>query len=98
MVIYGARYVTSPTWHLAQGALGYTAAAAGIMGLPATLLLVFFSSRFGQLAARSGPDLMTVGPAVMGLGLLWLARIPATSAAWDLQASDPGTWVPPTAY
>jgi EmrB/QacA subfamily drug resistance transporter len=100
LVIYGALYVSFLYQGLfAQGTVGYTAAAAGLMGLPGTLFLIFFSSRFGQLAARYGPRLfMAIGPAVMGLGLLWLTRVPATSEPWVLSASDPGTWLPPSSY
>jgi hypothetical protein len=38
---------------------------------------------------------MTIGPLIMALGLLWLARIPADSPAWQLELSDPRTYLPP---
>ncbi len=39
-----------------QGTLGYNAAAAGIMGVPGTLFLALFSTRFGRLSAPgTGP-------------------------------------------
>src|SRR5437868_5047186 len=51
-VIYGALYVTGYYAALfQQGTLGYTATAAGLAGIPGTLLLIFFSARFGALAA-----------------------------------------------
>jgi hypothetical protein len=56
LLIYGALYVSS--YYLAlfqQGTLGYTAAAAGAGGIPGSLFLIFFSRRFGSLAARFGP-------------------------------------------
>jgi EmrB/QacA subfamily drug resistance transporter len=100
LLIYGALYVTS--YYLAifqQGSLGYTAAAAGLAFVPGTLFLIFFSTRFGSLAARYGPRwFMAAGPAIMALGVLWLARVPASSAAWALRPSDPATFLPPLSY
>jgi EmrB/QacA subfamily drug resistance transporter len=85
-VIYGALYVFLTFQGLFLiGALGYNEQAAGVAGIPATLFLVFFSTRFGKLAARSGPRfLMAAGPLVMGIGILWLARFPADSEPWIL--------------
>jgi EmrB/QacA subfamily drug resistance transporter len=100
LLIYGALYVTG--YYVAifmQGTLGYTAAAAGLAGVPGFLFLVFFSTRFGKLAARLGPRwFMAVGPAIMALGVLWYARIPASSAPWRLQLNDPSSLLPPLAY
>ncbi|HWC31984.1 MAG TPA: MFS transporter, partial [Actinomycetota bacterium] len=99
-VIYGALYVFLTYQGLFLiGTLGYNEPAAGVAGLPTTALLALFSSRFGRLAARYGPRLfMTAGPAVMAIGLLWLARIPATSEAWVL-GGDPGeSFLPPGDY
>ena len=82
-----------------QGTLGYTATAIGLGSIPGTLFLIFLSTRFGTLASRYGPRLfMTVGPLFMGLGLLWLARIPADSPPWQLTLSDPSTWLPSSGY
>src|SRR4051812_37193671 len=75
-LIYGALYVTF--YYLAlfqQGTIGYTAAAAGLGGIPGTLFLIFFSARFGSLSAKFGPRwFMAAGPLVMALGVLWFAR------------------------
>ena len=100
LLIYGALYVSFYFLPLfTQSTLGYTAAAAGLVGLPGTLLLIFFSPRFGKLAGRFGPRrFMALGPAVMALGLLWLVRVPADSAAWALRPSDPASLVPPLGY
>ncbi len=99
-LIYGALYVYF--YYLAlftQGTLGYTAVAAGLVGLPGGLLLTFFSPRFGTLAARLGPRrFMAAGPVVMALGLLWLARTPVDSVGWQLQPGDVGTWLPSSGY
>ena len=82
-----------------QGTLGYTAAATGIALAPGALFMALFSPRFGALATRYGARwFMAVGPAIMSVGALWLARTPAASAAWTLQLSDPGTFAPPAAY
>jgi EmrB/QacA subfamily drug resistance transporter len=99
-LIYGALYVTFYYLGLfAQGTLGYTAAAAGLAGIPGTLFLIFGSSRFGALASRYGPRwFMAVGPAIMAIGVLWYVRIPAGSVAWHLQLSNPSTFIPPASY
>ena len=100
LVIYGALYVSLTFQGIFLiGVLGYNEPAAGLAGLPSTLLLVFLSTRFGALAARFGPRrFMAVGPAVMGVSLLWLTRIPATSDAWRLGTSDGSSLVPPAEY
>ena len=96
-VIYGALYVFLTFQGLFLiGTLGYNEPAAGIAGLPATLFLVLFSTRFGKLAARYGPRIfMAIGPFVMGLGVLWLLRFPATSEPWVLGS---GAILPPADY
>ncbi len=100
LLIYGALYVTF--YYLTifqQGTLGYTAAAAGLGGIPGTLFLIFLSSRFGGLAARYGPRwFMAVGPAIMALGIVWYARVPSTSVPWRLKPNDPGSFLPPASY
>jgi EmrB/QacA subfamily drug resistance transporter len=100
LLIYGALYVTFYYLTLfQQGTLGYTAAAAGLGGIPGTLFLIFFSARFGALAARYGPRwFMAVGPAVMALGVLWLSRVPSTSVPWRLELNKPSTFLPPSSY
>src|SRR5438067_1878520 len=99
-LIYGALYVSF--YYLAlfvQGVLGYSAAAAGLAGIPGGLLLAIFSTRFGALAARYGPRVfMSVGPAIMALGVLWFSRVPSTSRAWLFAPGDPSTWGPPSDY
>jgi len=100
LLIYGALYVTFfivPIY--VQGTLGYTASAIGLGSIPGTLFLIFLSTRFGTLAARHGPRrFMTIGPLIMFAGLLWIARIPADSAPWQLTLGDPSTWLPSGGY
>src|SRR5437879_5221138 len=55
LVIYGALYVTFYYVTLfLQGTIGYTAAAAGLAGIPGSLFLTFLSARFGALGGRVG--------------------------------------------
>ncbi len=100
LLIYGALYVFSYLSAIfVQGTLGYTALAAGLIGLPTSILLTFFSTSVGTLAARYGPRwFMTAGPALMALGLLWLTRIPSDSTHWQATLSEPSSLLPPTAY
>jgi EmrB/QacA subfamily drug resistance transporter len=99
-LIYGALYVSF--YYLAlfqQGTLGYTAAAAGAGGIPGSLFLIFLSARFGSLAARYGPRwFMAIGPAIMALGMLWFARVPANSTPWRLQPGIPSSYLPPVSW
>jgi EmrB/QacA subfamily drug resistance transporter len=59
-----------------QSSLGYSPLAAGSATFPLTLIMLVGSSRAGALAQRIGPRLpMTLGPAIIALGLLLLTRI-----------------------
>jgi EmrB/QacA subfamily drug resistance transporter len=99
-VIYGALYVVSTLLGIFMiGTLGYNEQAAGIAGVPGSLFLVLLSTRFGRLAARFGPrEFMSVGPAIMALGLLWYARIPASSQGWVLGTGAGASVAPPSSY
>jgi EmrB/QacA subfamily drug resistance transporter len=99
-LIYGALYVIGYFLTLfLQGTVGYNAGAAGLAFIPSGLFLVFLSSRFGALAGRYGPRrFMAVGPALMCLGVLWYARIPATTEPWMFTFNDPPTYLPPLSY
>jgi EmrB/QacA subfamily drug resistance transporter len=100
LLIYGALYAVGYNSALfIQGTLGYTATAAGLIGVPGTLLIALLSPRFGALAGRLGPRLfLIVGPLVMASGVLLYARIPPTSTPWQLRPDDPSTFLPPAAY
>jgi EmrB/QacA subfamily drug resistance transporter len=59
-----------------QNVLGYSALAAGAASLPATLIMLLFSPLAGELGQRIGPRVpMTVGPLVLGAGMLMLSRV-----------------------
>lgn len=99
-VIYGALYMNMSFQQLfLQGVLGYSPVAAALGSLPAGLLLMVLSTRFGRMAGRRGPRLfLVVGPALMAAGVLYLARIPSSSAAWVITPSDAGSFVPSVGY
>ncbi|MCP2260617.1 drug resistance transporter, EmrB/QacA subfamily [Streptoalloteichus tenebrarius] len=59
-----------------QVSLGYSPTAAGLAGLPITLLMLVLSARSGRLAERVGPRWqLVVGPLVIAVGLLLLRRV-----------------------
>ena len=100
LLIYGALYVYGYLQAVfVQGTLGYSALAAGLMGLPASVLLTFFSTSVGTIAGRYGPRwFMIIGPGLMAAGLLWLVRLPPDSSAWRASLADPASLLPPIAY
>ena len=95
--IYGALYISqSYQGLLVQGVLGYTATAAGAIGLPAGIMLTLLSTRVGTLAGRIGArGFLVAGPLIMAVGLLWFVRLPTDSAAWEATLSQPATLIPP---
>jgi hypothetical protein len=97
LVIYGALYVQFAFVALfLQGTLGYSPLAAGIVGVPVAILLTTLSTPAGRWSARFGPRaFMAIGPLIMAAGLLWFARVPATSPTWVLDVGDPPSWLPP---
>jgi EmrB/QacA subfamily drug resistance transporter len=99
-LIYGALYVSGYYQSLFfQGTLGYTALAAGAVGLPVGLLLTLLSARVGALSSRHGiRPFLTAGPLGMALGLLWMARIPPNSPAWTAHPGDPSSLWPSAGY
>jgi EmrB/QacA subfamily drug resistance transporter len=82
-VVYGALGVVFFILVLQlQVSAGWSALAAGLTGLPATIALMLLSSRASQLSERIGPRIpMTVGPIVCAVGVLLL--LPAgPGATW----------------
>jgi EmrB/QacA subfamily drug resistance transporter len=67
----------------AQSVLGYSPFEAGFIVAPASLVLFLLASRFGRLSDRLGPRPFLVGgPAVMGIGMVLLARVGGDSNYW----------------
>ena len=65
-----------------QVAAGWSATRAGVALLPATAMMLLFSSRSAALSERIGPRLqLTVGPLLAAAGLLLLLRI-GPDASW----------------
>ena len=59
-----------------QTSLGYPPTAAGLAGLPITVIMLLLSARSGRLAQRIGPRLqLVVGPVLLTVGLLLMRRI-----------------------
>ncbi len=100
LLIYGALYVFGYLSAIfVQGTLAYSALAAGLVGLPISILLTIFSTSVGSIAGRYGPRwFMTIGPALMAVGLLWLTRLPASSTPWEATLVKPATLFPPAGY
>ena len=101
--VYGGLYVMLSYLSITlQGALGYTALAAGAAVLPIGICLIALSPRIGTIAGQSGREgarrFLTLGPALMTAGLLWFTRLPAdlSGVARQPRASgvaDPARWV-----
>jgi EmrB/QacA subfamily drug resistance transporter len=100
LLIYGALYVSFYFQALFfQGTLGYSALGAGLAGLPSGILIASLSTLVGGLAGRFGPrPFMVAGPGLMAGGVLWLSRIPASSAPWMPVGDRPGSLLPPLGY
>ena len=81
-VLYGALGATFFLFVVQlQTSLGYSPAAAGAALLPVTIIMLVGSSRAGALAQRIGPRIpMTVGPLVVGAGLLILSGVDASAS------------------
>jgi len=100
LLIYGALYVQGYYLPLyIQGVLGYTAAAAGLVSLPSSLLLGFGSRLAGRLSGRFGVrPFLVAGPVLMAAGILWLARAGEASGRWALAPGNPHSYLPPVGY
>jgi EmrB/QacA subfamily drug resistance transporter len=66
-----------------QQVSGYSALAAGMAGVPITLILFLVSPRTGALAGRYGPRFfMGFGPIIAALGFLLMVRLGAQVHYW----------------
>ena len=79
-----------------RGPLATPRSPRRLSGLPAGIMLTLLSTRVGRLAGRYGPRrFLVAGPLLMAAGLVWYARIPATSTAWLADIPSPSSFVPP---
>jgi EmrB/QacA subfamily drug resistance transporter len=63
--------------------LGFSPAAAGLANVPGSVMMILLSSRFGKLADEIGPRLfLTVGPALIGGGLVLYSFMETRSDFW----------------
>lgn len=68
-----------------QVVVGYSALAAGAAPIPIMALMLAGSPASGRLAQRIGPRIpLTVGPALLALGMLLMTRIEAGSGYWTV--------------
>jgi EmrB/QacA subfamily drug resistance transporter len=98
--VYGGLYVMLSYLSIVlQGALGYTALAAGASVVPIGICLITLSTRIGTVAGRTGARrFLTLGPALMAAGLLWFTRLPAASGAWRASPDRLATLIPPGGF
>ena len=96
LLIYGALYTIFVFQGLLlQNTLGYSATAAGVIGLPTGILLTLLSTRFGALAGRIGARrFLVIGPLLDGgRAALAAPAFPADSEPWPLALGDPSTLI-----
>jgi EmrB/QacA subfamily drug resistance transporter len=63
--------------------LGFTPFQAGLLNIPASLVLILLAARFGALADRHGPRLyLTLGPCLIGTGTLVFLLVEERSDFW----------------
>jgi MFS family permease len=87
LLVYGALYVTIAYLPLyLQGTLGLHGDRDRSGNLAGLCVRGPFAAIFGRLGGRYGPRwFMAVGPVIMALGLVWLARAPIGLTAWSLR-------------
>ncbi|EAQ00770.1 putative transmembrane efflux protein [Janibacter sp. HTCC2649] len=85
-VVYGALGVVFFILVLQlQVSAGWSALSAGLTGLPATVALMFLSSRASQLSERIGPRIpMAVGPIICAVGVLLLLPAGRDATWWTV--------------
>jgi EmrB/QacA subfamily drug resistance transporter len=82
-LVYGGLYGFFVFFTIYLQFLGFTPFEAGLLNIPASIVLILFAARFGTLADRHGPRLyLTVGPALIGLGTLVFAVVETKSDFW----------------
>lgn len=70
------------TFYMQQN-LGFSPVRTGFAFLPFTVSIVITATTMGRLLPRLGPRLlMTLGPLLMALGLLWMTQLDVASSYW----------------
>jgi EmrB/QacA subfamily drug resistance transporter len=65
--------------------LGFSPAEAGLANVPASVVMILLSPRFGRLADERGPRLfLTTGPVLVAAGLVLISFMRSESAFWSL--------------
>jgi len=66
-----------------QTSLGYSPTAAGLSGLPISVLMLLLSARSGKAAQRFGPKWFLVfGPMVIAGALIWYTQVTPGASYW----------------
>jgi EmrB/QacA subfamily drug resistance transporter len=84
VLVYGALSISGfvVTVYLQQGA-GLSATLAGLASLPATVIMIVFSSKVGRWSGGTGPRWwMAAGPVVMAVGTLLLLTVAEQFNYW----------------
>jgi EmrB/QacA subfamily drug resistance transporter len=82
-LVYGALYGFFVYFTIYLQFLGFTPFEAGIINVPASLVMILLAARFGALADRQGPRLyLTVGPILFGAAALLFLLVTERSDFW----------------
>jgi EmrB/QacA subfamily drug resistance transporter len=82
-LVYGALYGFFVYFTIYLQFLGFTPFEAGLINIPASLVMILLAARFGALADRQGPRLyLTLGPAFLGTGALLFLLVGERSDFW----------------
>ncbi len=66
-----------------QVGLGYSPVAAGLSGIPVTIMLALLSSKVGSLVPKIGArPLLSVGPIIMAVGMIILGTVQPGQSYW----------------
>lgn len=82
-LVYGSLYGVFVYLTIYIQALGFTPFEAGLIQIPTSVVMILLAARFGAISDRIGPRLLlTVGPALVGLGTLLYLPITERSDFW----------------
>jgi EmrB/QacA subfamily drug resistance transporter len=82
-LVYGALYGFFVYFTFYLQFLGFTPFEAGIINIPASLVMILLAARFGALADKQGPRLyLTLGPIAFGAGTLLFLLVTERSDFW----------------